>query len=120
MAGVAGTFAACGLVAILSVCLTIYGIATFKEGAPSSSASLTLTGREKTADKLQVRQINISFPILEVSFPDAVGNILPLTHLGCAAPMENSSAELLIGAKNLCCCQQYSFEWRDLSSVTTW
>ena len=70
MAGLAGTFAAGGLVAILSVCLTIYGIATFKEGAPSSAASLTLTGREKTADKLQVRQINIPLPILEVSFAD--------------------------------------------------
>lgn len=61
VAGVAGTFAACGLVAILSVCLTIYGIATFKEGAPSSAASLTLTGREKTADKLQTAEGWASF-----------------------------------------------------------
>ena len=107
MAGVAGTFAAGGLVAILSVCLTIYGIATFKEGAPSTAASLTLTGREKTADKLQVRQINLSLPILGVSFPDAVRKILPLIHLGCAAPMGIWSAELLIAAKDRCCCQQY-------------
>jgi len=51
---VAGTLGAAGLVTILSICLTIYGIATFKEGAPSTAPSLTLTGRTKEADKLQV------------------------------------------------------------------
>jgi photosystem I subunit 11 len=56
LAGIAGAFSAGGLVAILTVCLTIYGIATFKEGAPSLAPSLTLTGREKTADKLQTAE----------------------------------------------------------------
>eukprot|EP00271_Cylindrocystis_brebissonii_P018187 TRINITY_DN5049_c0_g1_i1.p1 TRINITY_DN5049_c0_g1~~TRINITY_DN5049_c0_g1_i1.p1 ORF type:complete len:215 (+),score=26.11 TRINITY_DN5049_c0_g1_i1:210-854(+) len=56
VAGLAGTLGAAGLVAILSVCLTIYGIASFKEGAPSTAASLTLTGRAKEADKLQTAE----------------------------------------------------------------
>jgi len=53
LAGIAGTFSAGGVVAILSVCLTIYGITSFKEGAPSIAPTLTLTGREKEPDKLQ-------------------------------------------------------------------
>ncbi|MCO5566523.1 hypothetical protein L7F22_020200 [Adiantum nelumboides] len=56
VAGPAGSLAAAGLVVILSVCLTIYGVATFKEGAPSLAPSLTLTGRKKEADKLQTAQ----------------------------------------------------------------
>lgn len=54
--GVAGLLAAHGLVAILSICLTIYGIATFQEGAPSLAPSTTLTGRKKEADKLQTAE----------------------------------------------------------------
>ncbi|MQL98991.1 hypothetical protein Taro_031718 [Colocasia esculenta] len=52
-AGAAGSLAAGGLVVILSVCLTMYGIGSFKEGEPSTAPSLTLTGRKKEADKLQ-------------------------------------------------------------------
>lgn len=51
--GEAGSLAAAGLVAILSVCLTMYGIASFKEGETSSAPGLTLTGRKKEADQLQ-------------------------------------------------------------------
>ncbi|KZV48486.1 Photosystem I reaction center subunit XI, chloroplast precursor [Dorcoceras hygrometricum] len=54
--GAAGSLAAGGLVAILSVCLTMYGIATFKEGEPSIAPTLTLTGRKKEADKLQTAE----------------------------------------------------------------
>ncbi|CAI7808744.1 unnamed protein product [Closterium sp. NIES-54] len=50
---VAGTLGAAALVAILSMCLTVYGIASFKEGAPSTGSTLTLSGRTKEADKLQ-------------------------------------------------------------------
>lgn len=53
IAGPAGSLAAAGLVVILSICLTIYGIASFKEGDPSSAPSLTLTGRKKQPDQLQ-------------------------------------------------------------------
>ena len=59
--GEAGALAAGGLVAILTICLTIYGIASFKEGAPSLAPSLTLTGRQKTADKLQTAEGWASF-----------------------------------------------------------
>lgn len=60
---VAGTLGAAGLVTILSICLTIYGIASFKEGAPSTASALTLTGRVKEADKLQVSSciLNLHF-----------------------------------------------------------
>uniref|UniRef100_A0A0D9XYU8 Photosystem I reaction center subunit XI, chloroplastic n=2 Tax=Leersia perrieri TaxID=77586 RepID=A0A0D9XYU8_9ORYZ len=51
--GQAGALGAAGLVAILSVCLTMYGVASFGEGEPSTAPSLTLTGRKKEADKLQ-------------------------------------------------------------------
>ncbi|KAI3508034.1 hypothetical protein L1887_23033 [Cichorium endivia] len=52
-AGAAGSLAAGGLVVILSICLTMYGIASFKEGEPSIAPSLTLTGRKKQPDQLQ-------------------------------------------------------------------
>ncbi|GMG99934.1 hypothetical protein Nepgr_001774 [Nepenthes gracilis] len=52
-AGAAGSLAAGGLVAILSICLTIYGISSFNEGEPSIAPSLTLTGRKKEPDQLQ-------------------------------------------------------------------
>lgn len=52
-AGAAGSLAAGGLVAILSICLTMYGIASFNEGEPSTAPSLTLTGRKKEPDQLQ-------------------------------------------------------------------
>ncbi|KAA8533418.1 hypothetical protein F0562_031148 [Nyssa sinensis] len=52
-AGAAGSFAAGGLIAILSICLTIYGISSFKEGEPSTAPSITLTGRKKEPDQLQ-------------------------------------------------------------------
>ncbi|KAI3418601.1 uncharacterized protein J3R85_013664 [Psidium guajava] len=52
-AGAAGSLAAGGLVVILSVCLTMYGIASFNEGEPSTAPSLTLTGRKKEPDQLQ-------------------------------------------------------------------
>ncbi|KAG9445713.1 hypothetical protein H6P81_011841 [Aristolochia fimbriata] len=55
-AGAAGSLAAAGLVVILSICLTMYGIASFKEGEPSTAPSLTLTGRKKEADKLQTAE----------------------------------------------------------------
>lgn len=55
-AGTAGSLAAGGLVVILSICLTMYGIATFNEGEPSMAPSLTLTGRKKEADKLQTAE----------------------------------------------------------------
>ncbi|KAL3604755.1 hypothetical protein D5086_005614 [Populus alba] len=51
-AGAAGSLAAGGLVAILSICLTMYGVASFTEGEPST-APLTLTGRKKEPDQLQ-------------------------------------------------------------------
>ncbi|KAK6141780.1 hypothetical protein DH2020_024479 [Rehmannia glutinosa] len=50
---IAWVLAAAGLVVILSICLTIYGIASFKEGEPSTAPSLTLTGRKKQPDQLQ-------------------------------------------------------------------
>lgn len=53
IAGPAGSLAAAGLVAILSMCLTIYGVSSFKEGDPSTAPSLTLTGRKKQPDQLQ-------------------------------------------------------------------
>ncbi|KAL8170831.1 hypothetical protein V2J09_022635 [Rumex salicifolius] len=53
VAGPAGSLAAAGLVVILSVCLTMYGIASFKEGEPSIAPALTLTGRKKVPDQLQ-------------------------------------------------------------------
>ncbi|KAL8087659.1 photosystem I reaction center subunit XI, chloroplastic-like [Apium graveolens] len=52
-AGAAGSLAAGGLVTILSICLTMYGIASFKEGEPSIAPALTLTGRKKQPDQLQ-------------------------------------------------------------------
>ncbi|CAD5165645.1 photosystem I reaction center subunit XI, chloroplastic-like [Musa acuminata AAA Group] len=55
-AGAAGSLAAAGLVVILSVCLTMYGVASFKEGEPSTAPTLTLTGRKKEADKLQTAE----------------------------------------------------------------
>ncbi|VAH56324.1 unnamed protein product [Triticum turgidum subsp. durum] len=54
--GQAGTLGAIGLVSILSVCLTMYGVASFNEGAPSTAPALTLTGRKKEADKLQTAE----------------------------------------------------------------
>ncbi|XP_074557450.1 photosystem I reaction center subunit XI, chloroplastic-like [Curcuma longa] len=56
VAGAAGSLAAAGLVVILSVCLTMYGAASFKEGEPSTAPTLTLTGRKKEADKLQTAE----------------------------------------------------------------
>eukprot|EP00246_Nothoceros_aenigmaticus_P009374 TRINITY_DN24849_c0_g1_i1.p1 TRINITY_DN24849_c0_g1~~TRINITY_DN24849_c0_g1_i1.p1 ORF type:complete len:256 (-),score=23.55 TRINITY_DN24849_c0_g1_i1:156-824(-) len=56
LAGLAGSLGAAGLVVILSLGLTIYGIAQFQEGQSSSAPSLTLTGRKKEADKLQTAQ----------------------------------------------------------------
>ncbi|CAN6587143.1 unnamed protein product [Malus baccata var. baccata] len=55
-AGGAGSLAAAGLVAILTLCLTIYGISSFKEGEPSSAPALTLTGRKKEPDQLQTAE----------------------------------------------------------------
>ncbi|CAA2946319.1 photosystem I reaction center subunit XI, chloroplastic [Olea europaea subsp. europaea] len=55
-AGGAGSLAAAGLVVILSLCLTIYGISSFKEGEPSTAPSLTLTGRKKEPDQLQTAE----------------------------------------------------------------
>ncbi|XP_065876277.1 photosystem I reaction center subunit XI, chloroplastic [Euphorbia lathyris] len=52
-AGAAGSFAAGGLVVILSICLTMYGVSSFGEGEASTAPSLTLTGRKKQADQLQ-------------------------------------------------------------------
>ena len=52
-AGAAGSLAAGGLVAILSICLTMYGVASFTEGEPSTAPGLTLTGRKKEPDQLQ-------------------------------------------------------------------
>ncbi|KAF3795974.1 Photosystem I reaction center subunit XI [Nymphaea thermarum] len=51
-AGSAGSLAAGGLVVILSICLTMYGVASFNDGEPSTGPTLTLTGRKKEADKL--------------------------------------------------------------------
>ncbi|RIV36979.1 chlorophyll a/b binding light-harvesting protein, partial [Flagellimonas lutimaris] len=56
IAGPAGSLAAAGLVVILSITLTIYGIASFKEGEPSTAPSLTLTGRKKVPDQLQTAE----------------------------------------------------------------
>ncbi|KAI9178599.1 hypothetical protein LWI28_028364 [Acer negundo] len=53
IAGPAGSLAAGGLVVILSICLTMYGIASFDEGEPSIAPGLTLTGRKKQPDPLQ-------------------------------------------------------------------
>ncbi|KAL9254081.1 Photosystem I reaction center subunit XI, chloroplastic-like protein [Drosera capensis] len=55
-AGAAGSLAAGGLVTILSICLTIYGIASFNEGEESTAPSLTLTGRKKVPDQLQTAE----------------------------------------------------------------
>ncbi|KAL5992066.1 hypothetical protein ACLOJK_012980 [Asimina triloba] len=55
-AGTAGSLGAAGLIVILSICLTMYGIASFNEGAPSTAPTLTLTGRKKEADKLQTAE----------------------------------------------------------------
>ncbi|CAH9074592.1 unnamed protein product [Cuscuta europaea] len=52
-AGAAGSLAAGGLVVILSICLTMYGMASFEEGEPPLAPSLTLTGRQKQPDQLQ-------------------------------------------------------------------
>ncbi|KAF3334369.1 Photosystem I reaction center subunit XI [Carex littledalei] len=51
--GQAGSLAAAGLVVILTLCLSMYGVASFQEGEPSIAPTLTLTGRKKEADKLQ-------------------------------------------------------------------
>ncbi|KAL3517903.1 hypothetical protein ACH5RR_020492 [Cinchona calisaya] len=56
IAGPAGSLAAAGLVVILSICLTMYGIASFNEGEPSTAPSLTLTGRKKEPDQLQTAE----------------------------------------------------------------
>ncbi|KAI5679868.1 hypothetical protein M9H77_01095 [Catharanthus roseus] len=56
IAGPAGSLAAAGLVVILSICLTMYGVASFKEGDPSIAPSLTLTGRKKQPDQLQTAE----------------------------------------------------------------
>ncbi|XP_021281750.1 photosystem I reaction center subunit XI, chloroplastic-like [Herrania umbratica] len=53
VAGGAGSLAAAGLVVIVTICLTMYGVASFKEGEPSTAPSLTLTGRKKEPDQLQ-------------------------------------------------------------------
>ncbi|XVF56455.1 hypothetical protein PTKIN_Ptkin06aG0122000 [Pterospermum kingtungense] len=53
VAGGAGSLAVAGLVVILSICLTMYGVASFKEEDPSTAPSLTLTGRKKVSDQLQ-------------------------------------------------------------------
>nr|XP_009785828.1 PREDICTED: photosystem I reaction center subunit XI, chloroplastic-like [Nicotiana sylvestris] len=55
-AGGAGSLAAAGLVVILSICLTIYGISSFKEGEASTAPALTLTGRKKVPDQLQTAE----------------------------------------------------------------
>lgn len=52
-AGGAGSLGAAGLIVILSICLTMYGIASFNEGEPSTAPGLTLTGRKKEPDQLQ-------------------------------------------------------------------
>ncbi|CAK8542511.1 unnamed protein product [Lathyrus sativus] len=52
-AGFAGSLSAAGLIVILSIWLTSYGISSFKEGEPSTAPSLTLTGRKKQPDQLQ-------------------------------------------------------------------
>lgn len=51
----AGSLAAGGLVVILAVCLTIYGLATFQESTPEEK-KLTLTGRKLEADPLQTAE----------------------------------------------------------------
>ncbi|XP_039027546.1 photosystem I reaction center subunit XI, chloroplastic-like [Hibiscus syriacus] len=56
VAGQAGSLAAAGLVVILSICLTMYGVASFNEGDPSTAPSLTLTGRKKEPDQLQTAE----------------------------------------------------------------
>ncbi|XP_042462643.1 photosystem I reaction center subunit XI, chloroplastic-like [Zingiber officinale] len=56
VAGAAGSLAAAGLVVILTVCLSMYGVASFNEGDPSTAPTLTLTGRKKEADKLQTAE----------------------------------------------------------------
>ncbi|XP_022758823.1 photosystem I reaction center subunit XI, chloroplastic-like [Durio zibethinus] len=53
VAAQAGSFAAAGLVVILSICATMYGVASFQEGETSTAPSLTLTGRKKEPDQLQ-------------------------------------------------------------------
>ncbi|KAK9159428.1 hypothetical protein Syun_005769 [Stephania yunnanensis] len=53
IAGAAGSLGAAGLVTILSICLSMYGIASFKEGEASTAPALTLTGRKKEPDQLQ-------------------------------------------------------------------
>ncbi|RAL47791.1 unnamed protein product [Cuscuta campestris] len=52
-AGAAGSLAAGGLVVIISILLTMYGMSSFQEGDPPRSPSLTLTGRVKKPDQLQ-------------------------------------------------------------------
>lgn len=56
VAGQAGSLAAAGLVIILSICLTMYGVASFNESEPSTAPSLTLTGRKKEPDQLQTAE----------------------------------------------------------------
>jgi len=51
----AGSLAAGGLVVILSVALTIYGLATFQDSTPEEK-KLTLTGRKLEADPLQTAE----------------------------------------------------------------
>ncbi len=53
IAGPAGSLAAGGLIVILSICMTMYGVASFNEGEPSIAPTLTLTGRSKEPDQLQ-------------------------------------------------------------------
>ncbi|KAM7264021.1 hypothetical protein ACFE04_001704 [Oxalis oulophora] len=52
----AGSLAAGGLVTILTICLTMYGVAQFNDGEPSIAPSLTLTGRKKVPDQLQTSE----------------------------------------------------------------
>lgn len=59
--GESGSLATAGLGTILTMCVTIYGIAFFKEGEASKAPSLTLTGRQKEADKLQTAEGWASF-----------------------------------------------------------
>lgn len=56
IAGQAGSLAAGGLIVILSIALSMYGIASFNEGEPSTAPALTLTGRKKEPDQLQTAE----------------------------------------------------------------
>ncbi|KAJ6403822.1 hypothetical protein OIU84_012088 [Salix udensis] len=51
-AGAAGSLAAGGLVAILSICLTMYGVASFTEGEPSTAPGSNLDWKEEGCSAL--------------------------------------------------------------------